>query len=191
MFDYLHKAWGLYRATTSPALEWRADAVYPGFDDRRSFIRWFRAEAPAMESLAIEQVQKVIEADMMFRTIVERDRNTYMTGDMMDDSLIHGLHDTRMFFPHQLPFKFPQQSDDPVDQGDDHGSGRKKLESRPIVVKEPPPARTRIRSNIRHESWWVIELQEIQRWNEHGTQEAPQEAHQLEQSLPSDDATAP
>jgi hypothetical protein len=166
MTDHLQKSWSLYRAITSPVIEWHADAIYPGFDDKRSVERWFKIEDPAMESVTIDSARDVVEADMMFRTIVERDRNAYIMGDMLDDELAHSLHDTRILFPHQLPFKFPKQNQDPARNRDGGGDGdRKQVQGGSLVGSEPPSARTRVRPNFRHESWWAIELDELYQWN--------------------------
>jgi len=155
--DYHRKAWSLYRTVTSPLLEWRADTVYPGFDDQRSVLRWFRVEDPSLDTMTIDQVRDVIEADMRFRAIVEKDRNDYMAGNLLQDELHCSRHDMRKFFPHQLPFEYQDGDSLRYDSSiDDYVS-----------------TQIRIRPQIRPESWWQDELQDIQQRDQvHGAQEA-------------------
>lgn len=104
-----------------------------------------------MEVLTIDQVRDVIEADMRFRTIVEKDRSDYIAGNLMQDELHCSLHDTRMLFPHQLPFEYQEQKEDSVEY---HSS-----------IDEYVSTQIRIRPDLRKESWWQDELQDIQQWD--------------------------
>ncbi|KAG0364181.1 hypothetical protein BGZ54_007773 [Gamsiella multidivaricata] len=143
MFEYMQKTWSLYRARTSPLIEWQArDPLLPGFIDMRSFSRWFVVEDPPLDSLTIEQVQHTIDADMMFRTTVERDRNAYLQGDVMKDEIWFALNDTRPFFPHQPRPLQPQY--------DEQGL--------------PKPISQLIGLNMHDDDWWRRELNEVVDW---------------------------
>ncbi|KAI8601720.1 hypothetical protein EDD21DRAFT_414647 [Dissophora ornata] len=157
LFDYMHKAWSLFRAKTSPLLEWNARSLIPEFVDTRPVTRWYTIENPPMSSLTTQQLQQAIDSDMMFRATLERERNIYLQGDMLKDEIRHVTMDTREWFPHQYmdsPDQQPQQQ----------------LPGQAGLIRGP---------KVLDDMWWFSELDGIMKW--HRTNASP-EILQEEQS---------
>ncbi|KAG0208874.1 hypothetical protein BGX28_000273 [Mortierella sp. GBA30] len=95
LFEYLHKAWSMHRTKTSPLLEWTARSLFPDWIDSRSINRWHMIETPDLDTITMDQIHSVLEADMRFLVRVETDRTLYMLGDMALDEVRIAVADHR------------------------------------------------------------------------------------------------
>ncbi|KAF9905438.1 hypothetical protein EC991_001666 [Linnemannia zychae] len=111
-FDFLLKAWNMFRVRTSPVIQYRASkSEFPGFEDKRATNRWFvkvDANNPRMEEIAVEDIGAIIEADHAFLRVEDKRRQGYMQNKMIDDELIIAAQESRCNLALLTPIKVSQ-----------------------------------------------------------------------------------
>ncbi|KAG0323639.1 hypothetical protein BGZ99_002656 [Dissophora globulifera] len=158
LFEYMLKAWFLYRAKTSPIFDWHAGNLIRDFKDHRSPSRWYLSENLPVDELAIKDCQACIDHDMMYRSMVEKDRREYLINNMIHDEVQHAILDTRPLFSHQLLVS-SSTSTIAVESGEHLLAGEIKAH----YVVQSPHGQAGLRSHRERRD--VGELEEIVQWH--------------------------